>query len=42
MKIKDYNSKKKNLKNNKREIMKEEFNSAKERKAVINSFKKEF
>ena len=37
----DFKKKRKGLRDRKREVMKEEFNSSKERKAVVNSFKKE-
>jgi hypothetical protein len=39
--MEDYKKKRKNLRDRKREAMKEEFNSSKERKGVANAFKKE-
>lgn len=41
MKQKDYQKKMKDLKSRKREAMEADFKSAKERKSVISSFKKE-
>ena len=39
--MEDFKKKRKNLRDRKREAMEEEFKSSKERKGVVNSFKRE-
>jgi DNA polymerase III sliding clamp (beta) subunit (PCNA family) len=41
MKTKDYKSKLRTLKSKKREVMKEDFESSKERRSIVDSFKRE-